>query len=63
MVPRGRPFGLPPWASLEKDIPADDFIGGINPEPVKNGYTPREIDHLSLVLLAVSLDPPPPGWS
>jgi len=53
VTPRGRPFGLPPWASLERDLPDDDFTAAaIDPEPVRNGYTAREIDSLSLVLLA-----------
>ncbi|EKX40625.1 hypothetical protein GUITHDRAFT_113413 [Guillardia theta CCMP2712] len=54
VVPRNRPLGLPPWASLESEIPSDGdmMFGGLNPEPIRNGYTSKEIDHLSLTLLA-----------
>eukprot|EP00281_Chroomonas_sp_CCMP1168_P024512 CAMPEP_0206230284 /NCGR_PEP_ID=MMETSP0047_2-20121206/10171_1 /ASSEMBLY_ACC=CAM_ASM_000192 /TAXON_ID=195065 /ORGANISM="Chroomonas mesostigmatica_cf, Strain CCMP1168" /LENGTH=493 /DNA_ID=CAMNT_0053653685 /DNA_START=230 /DNA_END=1711 /DNA_ORIENTATION=+ len=52
ILPRGRPFGLPPWASLEKEVSTDTMFDAIDPEPIKNGYSQREIDHLSLVLMA-----------
>jgi len=51
VTPRDRSLGLPPWASLESDVPPDSLFD-VDPEPVRNGYTPKEIDHLSLVLLA-----------
>lgn len=51
VTPRSRSLGLPPWASLESEVPEDSLFD-VDSEPVRNGYTSREIDHLSLVLLA-----------
>lgn len=52
VAPRMRPFGLPPWASLERPVVGDGLLDSLNAEPVRNGYTQKEIDHLSLILLA-----------
>jgi len=51
--PRKRPFGLPPWASLEdNDVDDDGIFANLDVMPIKNGYSSKEIDLLSLVLLA-----------
>ncbi|KAJ1478818.1 hypothetical protein T484DRAFT_1903959 [Baffinella frigidus] len=52
VAPRMRPFGLPPWASLEKEALGDTILDGYDSSSVRNGYTQKEVDHLSLILLA-----------
>jgi hypothetical protein len=51
-APRKRPLGLPPWASLEHEVDDEGLFGRLDETPVKNGYSPKEIDRLSLVLLS-----------
>ena len=49
---RKRPLGLPPWASLEQEGVDEDGLFGLDSMAVRGGYSAKEIDHLSLVLLA-----------
>jgi len=52
VAPRKRPLGLPPWASLEQEADDEGLFGRVDAMPVKNGYTAKEIDRLTLVLLS-----------
>lgn len=49
---RSRPLGLPMWSSLQRETAAGTLFEVVDPEPLRNGYSSREIDSLSLVLMA-----------